>query len=60
MYVYIDKFIVSFSDPTQTRGIRTSETFVGCIRNLKLDKEIQNMASGTIFGSVNTESCPTT
>ncbi|KAJ8306103.1 hypothetical protein KUTeg_016648 [Tegillarca granosa] len=40
------------------RGVEANGNFIGCIRNFELDDVPQYPGSGTIFGSVKTDSCP--
>ncbi|XP_069958976.1 laminin subunit alpha isoform X2 [Cherax quadricarinatus] len=41
------------------RGGATSERFVGCIRNVTVNKELEALAYTTFVGNVNAGSCPT-
>ncbi len=42
------------------RGIQTREQFVGCIRNLQINGEVQSLVDGQPTGDVDLDSCPTT
>ena len=41
------------------RGMETSEQFVGCIRNVSVNKQIQRFSVNQATGSVTATSCPT-
>ena len=42
------------------RGIKTTEQFIGCIRNLELNDDRQDISAGTANGDVNLSYCPAT
>ena len=58
MFPYFTVFSVLFCFSAQHKGIRTNEQYVGCIRNLKLGDELQNLELGERYGDVNMNACP--
>jgi len=46
--------------PEMHRGIKTTETFVGCIRDLHLADQPQDLSRARQVGRVDLNSCPTT
>ncbi|XP_047502805.1 laminin subunit alpha-like isoform X1 [Penaeus chinensis] len=44
---------------TQRRGNGVAEKFVGCIRNVSINKEAEELPYATFVGQVNAGSCPT-
>jgi len=44
--------------PATHTGIKTTEQYVGCIRNLQLDQVLQNLETGDTYGHVNKNACP--
>jgi len=44
--------------PAHHAGVRTSAKYVGCIRDLRIESELQDMSIGETFGHVNLDSCP--
>ena len=40
------------------RGIRTRDQFVGCIRNLRIGGELEQLSEARSVGRVNLISCP--
>lgn len=45
--------------PVRHSGVRTTENYVGCIRNVQVDKKPYNLSAGTPVGNVNLNTCPT-
>lgn len=43
----------------QRRGNAVAEKFVGCIRNVSINKETEDLPYATFVGQVNAGSCPT-
>ena len=41
------------------RGMQTSEQFIGCIRNVTVNKKLQRFNSVQAMGSVTATTCPT-
>ncbi|GAB6025535.1 hypothetical protein CHUAL_011266 [Chamberlinius hualienensis] len=41
------------------RDLQTKSSYVGCIRNLQINKREEPLVSGTVFGDVTPGSCPT-
>ncbi|XP_076440495.1 laminin subunit alpha-like [Babylonia areolata] len=40
------------------KGIQTSDNYVGCIRNLRLNDQPQALSSGQVTGDIQLDSCP--
>ncbi len=52
-------FIGGHPDPSKPRGIKTQEQFVGCIRNLNINRNLLRFGSTQAIGSVTATTCPT-
>ena len=46
------------ADISVAGGVRTSRQYVGCIRNLRLDFEQQDLNAAVAEGDVNRQNCP--
>ncbi len=40
-------------------GVKTTQKFVGCVRDLKIEDSLQDMTTGQTFGKVRLDTCPT-
>ena len=52
-------FVGGHPNPSKPRGIKTQEQFVGCIRNLTINRELKRFGSTQAIGSVTATTCPT-
>jgi laminin alpha 3/5 len=52
-------FIGGHPNPSKPRGIKTQEQFVGCIRNLNINRNLLRFGSTQAIGSVTATTCPT-
>lgn len=52
--------LLPFVGDASKRGILTDEQFVGCLRNLRLNGDLQYLASGVPSGKVQLDYCPKT
>lgn len=52
-------FVGGHPNPSKPRGIKTTEQFVGCIRNLNINRSPLRFGSTQAIGSVTATTCPT-
>ena len=52
-------FIGGHPNPSKPRGIKTQEQFVGCIRNLNINRSLYRFGASQAIGSVTATTCPT-
>ena len=53
-------YVGGVPDGAAFSALRTSDKFVGCVRNFRFENRTQPLSDGDQFGDVNVGSCPTT
>lgn len=52
-------YIGGHPNPTKPRGFRTHEPYIGCIRNININRKLLRFGSAQAVGSVTATTCPT-
>merc|ERR1712228_122520 len=53
-------YVGGVPDGASFSALRTTEKFVGCVRNFRFENKTKPLSAGDSFGDVNIGSCPTT
>ena len=52
-------YVGGVPDGASFSALRTTDKFVGCVRNFRFENRTQPLNAGDVFGDVNVGSCPT-